>query len=465
MRVVNLQKPLQILRLLRSPLHRKEIDDLNKQQRFTAARFLHRVDQLPQPRNEPIVADPQQWTTRNVAHARRFNDEHARTSFSKAAIPIEVLLRHKAVFGRTPRHHRGHPRAAPRFERTDLHRTKQSRTCRFVSRRPRRFFYLVSDWTCELPHLSHSLHDSGTFTSGGLFLSDDLLKWRREFPILDKTVYLISHSLGAMPRATYDRLHEYADVWATRGVRAWAEGWWDMPVTVGDEIARIIGGDPGSVVMHQNVSICESLILSCLEPTPERNKIVYSELNFPSVMYVYEADARDGRLRIEKVKSDDGVSVPLERMLEAIDESTLLVPFSHVLFKSAFLQDARAIIDRAHEVGALVVLDTYQSAGTVPFSVKELNADFATGGSVKWLCGGPGAGYLYVRPDLQTKLQPKTTGWMAHEQPFAFDTDMHYAPNITRFLHGSPAIPALYAAQSGYKIINTIGVDRIREKR
>jgi kynureninase len=300
--------------------------------------------------------------------------------------------------------------------------------------------------------------------SGGTFLTDELLQWRSEFPILEKAVYLISHSLGAMPKSTYDRLHEYAEVWATRGVRAWAEGWWNMPVTVGDEVGKIIGADPGSVVMHQNVSICQSLILSCLEPTPERNKIVYSELNFPSVMYVYEAHARDGKLTIETVKSDDGISVPLERMLAAIDETTLLVPFSHVLFKSAFLQDAKAIIDRAHEVGALVVLDTYQSAGTVPFSVKELNADFATGGSVKWLCGGPGAGYLYVRPDLQNKLEPKTTGWMAHEHPFAFDTELHYASNITRFLHGSPAIPALYAAQSGYRIINEIGVNKIRAK-
>jgi len=295
-------------------------------------------------------------------------------------------------------------------------------------------------------------------------LSDDLLKWRSEFPILEKTVYLISHSLGAMPRATSERLQEYADTWASRGVRAWAEGWWDMPLTVGDEVARIIGADPGAVVMHQNVSVCQSLILSCFDPTPERNKIVYSELNFPSVMYVYEAHARSGSLRIETVKSDDGITVPLERMLAAIDESTLLVPFSHVLFKSAFLQDAKAIIDRAHEVGAMVVLDTYQSAGTIPFSVKEMNTDFATGGSVKWLCGGPGAGYLYVRPDLQTKLEPKTTGWMAHEQPFAFDTTLRYASNVSRFLHGSPAIPALYAAQSGYKIINEIGVEKIREK-
>jgi kynureninase len=298
-------------------------------------------------------------------------------------------------------------------------------------------------------------------------MTDDLLKYRSEFPILDKAVYLISHSLGAMPRATYDRLHEYADIWASRGVRAWAEGWWDKPVTVGNQVAQIIGADPNTVVMHQNVSICQSLILSCLLPlqtNPKRNKIVCEDLNFPSVMYVYEAHAKAHNLRIETVASDDGITIPTERMLAAIDKETLLVPISHVLFKSAYLQDANAITQRAHEVGALVVLDTYQSAGTVPFSVRELNVDFATGGSVKWLCGGPGAGYLYVRPDLIEKLEPKTTGWMAHEHPFAFEAEMHYAPNVTRFLHGSPAIPALYAAESGYQIINSIGVEAIRAK-
>jgi len=296
-------------------------------------------------------------------------------------------------------------------------------------------------------------------------LSDEeLLKWRGEFPILEKAVYLISHSLGAMPRETFSRLNEYAEMWATRGVRAWAEGWWDMPVAVGNDLARIIGAGRDTVVMHQNVSICQSLILSCFEPTPKRNKIVYSELNFPSVMYVYEAHAREGKLRIETVPSDDGITIELDRFLAAIDEETLLVPFSHVLFKSGFLQNAKAITDRAHEVGAMVVLDAYQSAGTVPFNVKDLNVDFATGGSVKWLCGGPGAGYLYVRPDLHVTLRPKTTGWMAHQEPFAFETDLRYASGIRRFLHGSPAIPALYAAESGYKIINEIGVDRIRDK-
>jgi kynureninase len=298
-------------------------------------------------------------------------------------------------------------------------------------------------------------------------LTDELLEWRREFPILEKTTYLISHSLGAMPRRTSERLASYADTWAARGVRAWAEGWWDMPLTVGDEVARIIGAEAGTVAMHQNVSVCQSVILSCFDTTPQtrRNKIVYSELEFPSVMYAYEAHARDGRFRIEKVKSDDGITAPLEPLLAAIDEETLLVPVSHVLFKSAYLQDARAITERAHEVGALVVLDTYQSAGTVPFSVEELGVDFATGGSVKWLCGGPGAGYLYVAPRLQETLEPKVTGWMAHAAPFAFeDAPIRYAEGISRFLHGSPAVPALYAAQSGYQIVNEIGVERIRAK-
>ncbi|HEX8723487.1 MAG TPA: aminotransferase class V-fold PLP-dependent enzyme [Pyrinomonadaceae bacterium] len=298
-------------------------------------------------------------------------------------------------------------------------------------------------------------------------MTDELLEWRREFPILEGAVYLISHSLGAMPRRTFERVQQYAETWATRGVRAWAEGWWDMPLTVGDEVARIIGADPGTVVMHQNVSVCQSVILSCFDTTPatRRNKIVYSELEFPSVMYVYEAHARDGRFRVHKVGSEDGITAPLEATLAAIDEETLLVPVSHVLFKSASLQDARAITERAHEVGALVVLDTYQSAGTVPFSVKDLDVDFATGGSVKWLCGGPGAGYLYVAPRLRGRLEPKVTGWMAHASPFAFeDGPIAYAGGAARFLHGSPAVPALYAAESGYQIINEVGVERIREK-
>jgi kynureninase len=294
---------------------------------------------------------------------------------------------------------------------------------------------------------------------------DNLLSYRAQFPILEKTLYLINHSLGAMPRGVYDRLREYAETWATCGIRAWAEGWWEMPVTTGDKLARILGADPGSVVMHQNVSVCQSIIISCFDLRQRRNKIVYEALNFPSVMYVYEAHVKAAGARLVEVPSDDGMTIDTERMLAAIDEETLLVPISHVLFKSAYIQDVKAIVEKAHAVGALVVLDAYQSAGTVPFSVKELDVDFATGGSVKWLCGGPGAGYLYVRPELRAKLEPKVTGWMAHRAPFAFEPgEIDYAQDIHRFLHGSPAIPALYAAESGYDLINEIGVERIRAK-
>jgi kynureninase len=294
---------------------------------------------------------------------------------------------------------------------------------------------------------------------------DELLTYRKEFPILERTTYMISHSLGAMPRSVYDRLREFADMWATRGIRAWAEGWWEMPVTTGNKIARIIGADPGSVVMHQNVSVCQSIILSCFDLRQRRNKIVYEALNFPSVMYVYTAHAKAAGARIIEVPSEEGISIATERMLAAIDEETLLVPISHVLFKSAYIQDAQAIIEKAHAMGAYVILDVYQSAGTVPLNVKELDVDFAVGGSVKWLCGGPGGGYLYVHPKLRAQLEPQVTGWMAHQAPFAFEPgEITYADDIHRFLHGSPAIPSLYAVESGYDIINEIGVERIRAK-
>lgn len=293
---------------------------------------------------------------------------------------------------------------------------------------------------------------------------DDLLQWRKEFPILDNTVYMISHSLGAMPRRARDRMQEYADMWSTRGIRSWEEGWWMMATTVGDMIGKIIGAGEGEVVMHPNVSVCQSIIASCFDFKGKRNKIVSESLNFPSNLYIYHSLEREGADFVA-VPSDDGMTVPLDRMLEAIDEQTLLVSVSHVIFRSSFIQDLKAITERAHEVGALVVADVYQSTGTVPLNVREIGLDFATGGSVKWLCGGPGAGYLYVRRDLWSQLEPRLTGWLAHEDPFSFEMGPNkYADNIYRFLNGTPNVPGMYAAMSGYEIVNQIGVDAIREK-
>jgi kynureninase len=293
---------------------------------------------------------------------------------------------------------------------------------------------------------------------------DPLLAWRPEFPILAQTTYMISHSLGAMPRRTADSLQQFAETWATRGIRAWEEGWWEMPITIGDLIAPIIGAAPGEVVMQQNVSICQWIVCSCFLWNGPRNKLVTDGLNFPSNDYIYHGLRRQGA-QICTVPSPDGLTVPLESLLAAIDEQTQLVSISHVAFRSSFIQDLAAITQRAHEVGAMVIADLYQSAGLLPINVRELALDFATGGSVKWLCGGPGAGYLYVRRDLWQKLEPAATGWMAHRAPFDFAADsIDYAPDAFRFLNGTPNVPALYSARAGYQIINEIGVPKIRQK-
>ena len=281
----------------------------------------------------------------------------------------------------------------------------------------------------------------------------DPAAYRDRFPILRDCVYLINHSLAAMPAAAEERLAEYARVWKTRGIRAWAEGWWHLPLTVGDQIGRIVGAPPGSVVMHQNVTVAEAVVLSCFDLRPPRNRIVYEEGNFPTVRYLYQA-ARGA----EVVVVPEG-----EPLQDAIDERTLLVPFQHVLFKTSEIQDVEAVVRRAHDVGALVVLDCYQSAGSVPLDVTRLEVDFAVGGSVKWLCGGPGAGWLYVRPDLVERLEPALVGWQAHARPFAFEPELEYAAGVARFLTGTPNVPALYAATAGYDVIEEVGVERIRE--
>jgi kynureninase len=293
---------------------------------------------------------------------------------------------------------------------------------------------------------------------------DPLLRYRPEFPILERTNYLISNSLGAMPRGVYDAMKGYADIWATRGVRAWEEGWWMLGADVGDELGALMNAPKGSVSTHQNVTTCQAVVASCLDFSGSRNKVVYTDMNFPSVMYFWEAQRPCGA-RVHMVKTDDGITVPTDRLLDAIDENTLVVPISHVIFRSAFIQDAQAIIDKAHKVGAYVILDTFQSLGTIPVDVQKLNVDFACGGVLKWLCGGPGVAYLYVRPDLGKKLEPKFTGWGAHQQPFNFEIGpTRYTDPPFRFMNGTPHIPALEAARPGIKIIGEVGVENIREK-
>jgi kynureninase len=283
----------------------------------------------------------------------------------------------------------------------------------------------------------------------------DLLDYRSEFPILEHTTYLASHTLGPMPRRAPELLAEFAQMWAERGIRSWAEGWWATPMRVGDQVGRIIGAPAGSTVMQQNVAIAEAIVLSCFRPVdPARNRVVYERANFPSVRYLYQAQPD-----LDVVVCEDD-----EEIVERIDERTFLVPISHVLFKESEIQDVEPIVRRAHEVGAHVILDCYQSAGIVPLDVTALGVDFAVGGSVKWLCGGPANGWLYVRPDLAETLRPTYTGWQAHERPFAFEEEMEYAVGAARFLTGTPNPAAHMAGTAGFDLIEEIGVPRIRER-
>ncbi|HLZ68579.1 MAG TPA: aminotransferase class V-fold PLP-dependent enzyme [Dehalococcoidia bacterium] len=292
---------------------------------------------------------------------------------------------------------------------------------------------------------------------------NDLLRWRERFPILKTSVYLINNSLGAMPASVRDGLATYADLWEHEGVVAW-NSWLPLVRETGNLIAGLIGAPSGSVIMHQNVSTLVSVVASCFDYDGPRRKVVYADSEFPTMHYFWEQQRRLGA-EVQYIGTDDQLVVPLERLLSAIDDHTLIVPISHVAFRSSELIDVAAVVQKAHRHGASVLLDSYQATGAVPFDVTALGVDFVVGGSVKWLCGGPGAGYLYVRPDLVERLRPREAGWFSHARPFAFDMgELEYAPGIERFMGGTPGIPALYAAREGYRIVSEVGVERIRAR-
>ena len=289
-------------------------------------------------------------------------------------------------------------------------------------------------------------------------------KWRSEFPILETCTYLVNHSLGAMPARTRKYLQQFADEWDRRGVRAWHEGWWETGREIGDLLAPILGVPRGTITMHQNASIAQAIVGSCFSFDGARRKIVLQDLDFPTNHYLFEGFRRSGA-EIVYVKSPDSIRAPIDRLVDAIDERTALVPISLVLFRSACLQDVAPVVEKAHQVGARVILDVYQGVGTVPMNLERLGVDFAVGGSVKYLCGGPGAGFLYVRSEVMKEVEPSYTGWAAHISPFGFETGhIRPAEGIERFQTGTPNVPAWYAARAGYEIVGEVGVPAIRAR-
>lgn len=293
---------------------------------------------------------------------------------------------------------------------------------------------------------------------------DALLEWRREFPTTEATLHFISHSLGAMPRGVEAALAEYARLWRTRGIRAWEEGWFELPTRAGDILGTVLNAPPGSISMCENVTTAEAVALSAVDFQAPRNRLVCTAEDFPSQLYFYEGLERRGA-EVVRVPARQGHRIAAADVIAAIDERTAVVAISHVLFRSSQVVDVRAIAARARGAGALTLIDAYQAVGTVPVDVQALDVDFLAGGSVKWLCGGPGAGYLYARPATAGRLRPAFTGWLAHEDPFAFDSGpMRWHSGARRFWTGTPAIPAFAAARCGYEIIAKIGVAAIRAK-
>lgn len=294
-------------------------------------------------------------------------------------------------------------------------------------------------------------------------IADSLLEYRKHFPALEECVHFISHSLGCVPAQAKDDLAELVELWRTKSITAWSD-WLPEIDRAAERISKIISAPAGTVIMQHNVSQIMATLASCFDYTPARNKVVYESLMFPTVSYVWQAEKRRGAECVLVEPNGDGM-IDADAVCAAIDERTLVVPLQHVVFASAQIQDVKKICDRARAVGAHVILDCYQSIGTVPLDVVELGVSFACGGSVKYVCGGPGAAWLYVRKDLIEQFTPRVTGWFANEAPFAFTMpEQTYADTVWRYMGGTPAVAALYQARAGQRIIGEIGVRRIREK-
>lgn len=289
-----------------------------------------------------------------------------------------------------------------------------------------------------------------------------LLKWRTHYPALEDCVYMVSHSMGCMPKKAKEDVLECMTLWEKHGADCWDE-WLPEVANSGNRIAKLLSAPKGSVSMHQNCSTAMSVVASCFEYTKDKHKIVYTDMQFPTISYVWKAEERRGATCVI-VPTDDQIRVPTERVLEAIDEETLLIPISHVLFQSSYKQDVKAICQKAKEVGAHVVLDVYQSLGCMPIDVVDMGVSFACGGSHKWLCGAAGAAFLYVRDDLHSVLEPRVTGWFANESPFAFTMPgQTYAQDGFRYQNGTMAVTSYFQARAGQEIVQEIGGDAIRK--
>ncbi|HKQ58198.1 MAG TPA: aminotransferase class V-fold PLP-dependent enzyme, partial [Candidatus Eisenbacteria bacterium] len=293
---------------------------------------------------------------------------------------------------------------------------------------------------------------------------DALLAWRSEFPTVEATLHFVSHSLGAMPREVEESLRGYAQTWKARGIRAWEESWMAAPLAIAGTVERILNAEAGSVSLQPNVTLAHAVALSALDFTPPRNRLVCTAEDFPSVLYLFEGLSRRG-VEVVRVPAREGRRIDEQDVLAAIDERAAVVALSQVLFRTSQRLDVAPIARRARAAGAVSLIDAYQAVGAMPVDVQALGVDLLAGGTIKWLCGGPGTAYLYVSPALAPRIAPALTGWFGHARPFDFDSGpMRWDEGPRRFWGGTPGIPSFLAARPGLEIIDRIGAAAIREK-
>jgi len=296
----------------------------------------------------------------------------------------------------------------------------------------------------------------------------DLASYRDEFPVLDRKNYLISASLGPVSRASQRYLAEYMDAWASKGApdHVWLEDIFPRMRALKASFSALAGCDADEVAITTNVSIALSTVASALDLSGERNRIVMSELDFPTDGHVWIAWARKTGAQIDWLRSADGLTIPLEAYDAVINERTAVVMVNRVLYRSSAIVDAKTVCAMARERGALSFVDDYHGIGIVPLDLHDLGCDLYTAGTLKWLCGGPGTVFLYARRALLPTLEPAVTGWFATAEPFSFDNQhLDYHATARRLEHGTPPAPVFFIAQGGLDVVAEVGVDRIRARQ
>ncbi|MGH2739070.1 MAG: aminotransferase class V-fold PLP-dependent enzyme [Actinomycetota bacterium] len=290
--------------------------------------------------------------------------------------------------------------------------------------------------------------------------------YREEFPVVARKAYLISASLGPLSLRSKRYLDEYLGAWEEMGAPepVWFEHIFPRIRRVKQLFADLVGADPTELAITTNVSLALSSIVSCLDFEGQRNRIVTTDLDFPTEVQVFRAQERRGA-EVVVLGSPDGLTVPLEAFAAAIDERTALVCVNRVLYRSSALLDAAEICRLAREAGALSVVDDFHGAGVIPVDVHTLGCDFYTTGVLKWLCGGPGLAFLYAREELLTELEPTVTGWWGQREPFAFGLDLDFHPTARRLETGTHPAPVPYIAQGGLEIIAEAAPRRIRARQ